>query len=98
MNTTLKLHGLVAATHTPMNADGTCNPNAVDAQAAFLASQGIKLAFITGSTGESAHMQLTERKENMAAWAKPAPSTASASSCTPAATACETAASWPNTP
>ena len=73
MNTTLKLHGLVAATHTPMNADGTCNPNAVDAQAAFLASQGIKLAFITGSTGESAHMQLTERKENMAAWGEAGP-------------------------
>ncbi len=68
MQTNLKLHGLVAATHTPMNADGTCNPNAVDAQAAFLASQGIKMTFITGSTGESAHMQLTERKENMAAW------------------------------
>ena len=51
-----------------MRADGTCNPDAVDAQAAFLASQGIKLAFITGSTGESAHLQLTERMENMAAW------------------------------
>ncbi len=68
METTLKLHGLVAATHTPMNADGTCNPNAVDAQAKFLAEQGIKMTFITGSTGESAHMQLTERMENMAAW------------------------------
>ena len=68
MNSTLKLHGLVAATHTPMNADGTCNPNAVDGQAAFLASQKIDKVFITGSTGESAHMQLTERLENMAAW------------------------------
>lgn len=68
MQTSLKLHGLVAATHTPMNADGTCNPDAVDAQAAFLASQGIKMTFITGSTGESAHLQLTERMENMAAW------------------------------
>ena len=70
MQTTLKLHGLVAATHTPMKADGTCNPDAVDTQAQFLASQGIKITFITGSTGESAHMQLTERKENMAAWAE----------------------------
>ena len=68
METTFKIHGLCAATHTPMNADGSCNPNAVDAQARFLASQGIKSVFITGSTGESAHMQLTERKENMAAW------------------------------
>ncbi len=68
MSTSLKLQGLVAATHTPMNADGTCNSSLVDNQAAFLASQGIKLVFITGSTGESAHMQLTERMENIAAW------------------------------
>lgn len=72
METTLKLHGLVAASHTPMSANGHCNPNAVEGQVAFLASQGIKLAFITGSTGESAHMQLSERKENMAAWGEAA--------------------------
>ena len=72
MQTELKLHGLVAASHTPMRADGSCNPDAVDGQAAFLAAQGIKLVFITGSTGESAHMQLTERKENMAAWGEAA--------------------------
>ncbi|MFI3242718.1 MAG: dihydrodipicolinate synthase family protein [Akkermansia sp.] len=68
MNTEFKLNGLVAATHTPMNADGSCNHDVVATQAAFLASQGIKTVFITGSTGESAHMQLTERKENIAAW------------------------------
>ncbi len=72
IQTNLKLHGLVAATHTPMRADGTCNPDVVGAQAQFLASQGIKTVFITGSTGESAHMQLTERKENMAAWGEAA--------------------------
>ena len=72
MQTELKLHGLVAASHTPMRTDGSCNPDAVDGQAAFLAAQGIKLVFITGSTGESAHMQLTERKENMAAWGEAA--------------------------
>lgn len=70
MQTELKLHGLVAASHTPMRADGSCNPDAVDGQAAFLAAQGIKLVFITGSTGESAHMQLAERKENMVAWSE----------------------------
>ncbi len=72
MKTSLKLHGLVAASHTPMHADGSCNPDAVDAQVAFLVSQGITCAFITGSTGESAHLQLTERKENMAAWGEAA--------------------------
>jgi N-acetylneuraminate lyase len=68
MNTTLKLHGLVAATHTPFHADGSLNPNSVEAQAKHLANQGIKLAFITGSTGESSSMQLAERKEIYAAW------------------------------
>lgn len=37
-------------------------------QAKLLASQGIKLAFITGSTGESSSMQLEERKEIYSAW------------------------------
>lgn len=68
MNTELKLHGLVAAAHTPMLANGDVNPSGVDQQAKFLAGQGIKLAFITGSTGESAHMQLAERKEIISAW------------------------------
>ncbi len=68
ITTSLKLHGLVAAAHTPMLADGNVNPNEVDNQARFLAGQGIKLAFITGSTGESAHMQLSERKDIIAAW------------------------------
>ena len=48
MNTSLKLHGLVAAVHTPFKADGSLNASSVDAQAKLLASQGIKLAFITG--------------------------------------------------
>ena len=68
MNTTLKLHGLVAAVHTPFKADGSLNPSIVDAQAKLLAAQGIKLAFITGSTGESSSMQLAERKEIYSAW------------------------------
>ena len=44
------------------------NPSSVDAQARLLASQGIKLAFIPGSTGESSSMQLEERKEIYSAW------------------------------
>ena len=64
MDTSLKLHGLVAAVHTPFKADGSLNPSSVDAQAKLLASQGIKLAFITGSTS----MQLEERKEIYSAW------------------------------
>ena len=68
MNTSLKLHGLVAAVHTPFHEDGSINPAAVEDQARHLAAQHITLAFITGSTGESSSMQLAERKEIYAAW------------------------------
>ncbi len=73
MNTKLTLDGLVAATHTTMNADGSCNPSLVDNQAAFLSAQKISKVFITGSTGESAHLQLAERLENISAWCEAAP-------------------------
>lgn len=68
MNHPLKLHGLVAAAHTPFHSSGAVNPAAVDAQASHLAAQQIRFAFITGSTGESSSLQLAERKELYAAW------------------------------
>ncbi len=68
MNPQLKLHGLVAAVHTPFHENGSLNPAAVVDQARHLSEQNVKLAFITGSTGESSSMQLAERKEIYAAW------------------------------
>lgn len=68
MNSQLKLHGLVAAVHTPFLENGDLNPAAVADQARHLSEQNVKLAFITGSTGESSSMQLAERKEIYAAW------------------------------
>lgn len=68
MNTQFKLHGLVAAVHTPFHENGSLNPSAVNEQARHLAEQNVKLAFITGSTGESSSMQVEERKEIYAAW------------------------------
>lgn len=55
-------------TYTVQGGTGSLNASRVDAQAKLLASQGIKLAFITGSTGESSSMQLEERKEIYSAW------------------------------
>ena len=46
MDTSLKLHGLVAAVHTPFKADGSLNPSSVDAQAKLLASQEIGRAHV----------------------------------------------------
>lgn len=70
MNTSLKLHGLVAATHTPFKANGDINPAAIETQVAFLASQNVKMAFITGTTGEASSMQFCERIEIYDAWAE----------------------------
>lgn len=68
MNTHLRLEGLVAAAHTPFNADGSINPDVVSLQAKHLVSQGVVKVFVTGSTGESSSMQLEERKDILTAW------------------------------
>lgn len=65
----MKLHELVVATHTPFHADGTLAPEVVATQAAFLAANGIKTIFMTGSTGESHSVTCAEKLELYNAWA-----------------------------
>lgn len=67
------LHELVTATHTPFHADGSLAPEVVPAQAAFLATNGIRTVFITGSTGESHSLGCAERLAIYDAWAAAAP-------------------------
>ena len=67
------LEGLVAAAHSPFHHNGSLNPDGVDAQAKLLAENGIRLVFITGSTGESASLSQSERLELYQAWAEAAP-------------------------
>lgn len=69
----MKLHELVAATHSPFHPDGSIAPEVVPAQAAFLAAQGIKTVFITGSTGESHSVTCQEKLVLFDAWAAAAP-------------------------
>lgn len=66
----MKLHELVAATHSPFHADGSLAPEIVPVQAAFLKNNGIKTVFITGSTGESHSVTWEEKAELYEAWAK----------------------------
>ena len=66
---TVKLHELVAAAHTPFRADGSLAADVVASQAAFLAANGIRTVFITGSTGESHSLTCGERLELHDAWA-----------------------------
>ncbi|HEY1378927.1 MAG TPA: dihydrodipicolinate synthase family protein [Gemmataceae bacterium] len=58
---TAKLHGLVAATHTPFDADGRLNLAAVEAQAGHLIRTGVTTAFVGGSTGECHSLTVEER-------------------------------------
>lgn len=70
---TPKLHGLVAATHTPFHPDGSLAPEVVPLQAAHLAKHGVGIAFITGSTGEAHSLTRDERLAMFAAWADAGP-------------------------
>lgn len=56
-----RLHGLVAATHTPFKSDGSLNLSIVEKQCAHLLKNGVGAAFIGGTTGESASLSVEER-------------------------------------
>jgi N-acetylneuraminate lyase len=63
------LHEFVAAVFTPMHGDGSIAPEVVPAQAAFLAANGIRTVFITGTTGECHSLTCDERLTLYEAWA-----------------------------
>lgn len=65
----IRLHGLVAATHTPFDSQGELNLAVVGAQGAHLAKSNVKFAFIAGSTGESHSLSLQERLYLTERWA-----------------------------
>lgn len=68
MPATTRLTGLVAATHTPFNPDGSLNLTIVEKQAAHLLANGVRTAFIGGSTGESHSLSLEERRALAQRW------------------------------
>ncbi len=67
---TLRLHGLVAATHTPFAADGELNLAVVEKQAAHLLHQGVNTVFVGGSTGESHSLTVAERLALAQRWSE----------------------------
>ena len=67
------LPGLTAAPFTPLKSDGTLNLAAISDYAALLAAQGVRGAFINGTTGEGASLTTTERKLVAEAWRRAAP-------------------------
>ncbi|MGN6385479.1 MAG: dihydrodipicolinate synthase family protein [Verrucomicrobiota bacterium] len=56
-----KIHGLVAATHTPFTKDGALNIAVIEKQAAHLLAQEVETAFIGGTTGEWSSLTYEER-------------------------------------
>lgn len=65
-----RLHGLVAAVHTPMHQDGSLNLDAVETQAEFMQANGIDWVFVGGSTGESHSLTFEERLELTQRWSQ----------------------------
>lgn len=67
---TPRLHGLVAATHTPFDAGGELNLDAVERQAEHLLRGGVKAVFVGGTTGEGHSLSLEERLALARRWSE----------------------------
>jgi N-acetylneuraminate lyase len=67
---TLRLHGLVAATHTPFSAAGQLNLGTVEKQAEHLLQTGVHAVFIGGTTGENHSLSVTERLALAQRWSE----------------------------
>jgi N-acetylneuraminate lyase len=67
------LHEFVAATHSPFRADGALALDVVPTQAAFLAANGVRTVFVSGTTGECHSMTCDERLALSEAWAAAGP-------------------------
>jgi N-acetylneuraminate lyase len=63
-----KLTGLIAAPHTPFTADGSINYPVIDQIAEHLIKQGVKGAYVLGTTGEGIHCSVEERKKVAERW------------------------------
>lgn len=72
MNNKQRIKGLVAATFTPLQSDGSINCAAIAPYAQHIADNGIGGVFVCGTTGEFSSLTLDERKEILAHWVKAA--------------------------
>lgn len=67
---TLRLHGLVAATHTPFFADGQLKLGMVEKQAEHLLQNGVNTVFLGGTTGENHSLSIAERLALAQRWSE----------------------------
>lgn len=64
-----KLEGLIAAPFTPLNQDGSLNLSIIPDYYNMLKANGVRGAFICGSTGEGVSLSTKEKKYVAEAWA-----------------------------
>ncbi|MFC1718550.1 dihydrodipicolinate synthase family protein [Candidatus Poribacteria bacterium] len=64
----LRLTGLIAAPFTAMNEDGSVNLKTIEKQAKLLTNNGVKGAFICGTTGEGTSLTIEERMKIAERW------------------------------
>lgn len=62
--------GLIAAPYSPLTPDGNVNPAAIKGYAELLIRNGVKGAFVCGSSGEGLSLTVEERKVIAEEWAK----------------------------
>lgn len=70
---TAHIEGLIAAPLTALGPDGSPDLDKIPAQVAMLARDGVKGAFVCGTTGESLSLTTGERKAIAQAWVETAP-------------------------
>lgn len=63
-----RFQGLIAAPFTPMHADGSLHLELIPRYHAFLKQNGVRGAFICGSTGEGVSLSVHEKKQVIDAW------------------------------
>lgn len=68
----MKLTGLISAPHTPFHPDFSLNLGAVPQLAAHLAANGVRGAFVAGTTGECHSLTTAEREKLFDAWGEAA--------------------------
>ncbi len=64
----LRLAGLIAAPFTAMNEDGSVDLETIEKQAKLLTNNGVKGAFICGTTGEGMSLTIEERMKIAERW------------------------------
>ena len=63
-----KIKGLIAAAHTPMDAEGALNHHLIKPYASFLKANMVNGVFLCGTTGESASLTMDERMKVADTW------------------------------